>query len=238
MKRFIFDNFVDGDSLGEFRYERKFLVQNIELLRIEHLIKNCRNSFSEIFYQRKINNIYLDSFSKESYLSNIFGTFHRVKIRIRWYGETFRKIEEPVLELKLKKGELGKKMSFTLKPFTLDKTFSKKKLDLIFKNSSLPNWLREMLKFYNPVLLNSYNRKYFISKNKNYRMTLDFNMKFYHLKENNNFFVDNFFDNLNTVVELKYLSKNDEFVDQITQSFPFRLTKNSKYISGIDSFIF
>ena len=35
------------------------------------------------------------------------------------------------------------------------------------------------------------------------------------------------------VIEIKYSVENDEHVDRISQLFPFRLTRSSKYVQGI-----
>ena len=36
------------------------------------------------------------------------------------------------------------------------------------------------------------------------------------------------------VIELKYEEQFDNQTDRITQYFPFRLTKSSKYVTGVD----
>ena len=36
------------------------------------------------------------------------------------------------------------------------------------------------------------------------------------------------------IVELKYDTEHDEYANRISASFPFRLSKNSKYVNGID----
>ena len=62
--------------------------------------------FKEIYYERRVNNIYLDSFDYANYYANINGEQNRVKQRIRWYGDTFD-AKTPILEYKIKHGELG-----------------------------------------------------------------------------------------------------------------------------------
>ena len=42
-------------------------------------------------------------------------------------------------------------------------------------------------------------------------------------------------DSLITILELKYSIDNDDHAQIITNHFPFRLTKNSKYEVGIDN---
>ncbi len=190
--------------------------------------------FSEIFYERRVNNIYLDSIDLKNYKENLAGISQRIKIRIRWYGKVFGIIKNPVLELKIKNNELGKKLSFPLKSFILDKKFSAKLLQKVFLESNLPKWLIEELRLYSPSLLNSYKRKYFISADKKYRITLDRYQIFFRIKNGENFFREKIINKETYILELKYSSKDYGKTESITKYFPFRFTANSKYVCGID----
>ena len=217
------------------RYERKFLISNLDLREVESVIKFNPFIFSEIFYKRRVNNIYLDSLDFENYMDNIQGNSDRVKIRIRWYGEMFGLIEKPVLEIKIKQNKLGEKRRFPLKPFVLDKRVSNDFLQKkVFNKSNLPAWLIETLKLYKVSLLNSYKRRYFISRDKQYRITLDEDLIFFKIGNRNNSFKEKILDKKNTILELKYNRKNDWKASQITQYFPFRMTKSSKYVYGLE----
>ena len=48
----------------------------------------------------------------------------RTKHRIRWYGKPQNKVKNPKLELKIKKGLVGSKLSYDLPSFQLDKNFN------------------------------------------------------------------------------------------------------------------
>ena len=87
-------NFEDG------RYERKFVIRELDVEGVEQIIKSHPSLFSEIFHERVVNNIYFDSWNMGSYSDNIEGNPQRLKIRIRWYGELFELIKKQVLELK------------------------------------------------------------------------------------------------------------------------------------------
>ena len=73
----------------KFRYERKFLVEELGKKEALFVIKENPAMFSEIFHERRINNIYFDSSNMESYHDNVMGNSQRVKIRIRWYNDLF-----------------------------------------------------------------------------------------------------------------------------------------------------
>ena len=166
-------------DVENFRYEKKFVTSELFLYEVEHLIKHNPLVFSEMYNKRTVNNIYLDSIDYKNYREHIEGTSQRLKVRIRWYGETFGFIKNPVLELKIKNNELNKKLHFSLDPFVLDKSFSLDLLQKVFLNSKLPKWLIEKLRLFFPTLLNSYKRKYFVSADKKHRITLDWDMIFF-----------------------------------------------------------
>ncbi|MFC1682222.1 VTC domain-containing protein [Nanoarchaeota archaeon] len=222
------------ESIEENRYERKFLVSNSSQQEVERIIKYNPAFFSEIFYKRRVNNLYLDSEEKHNYFDNVDGNVQRLKIRIRWYGNLFGFIENPILELKIKNGEVGRKIAFPLKSFSLNEDFSKESLWKIFDKSSLPSDIKEILRACIPSLLNSYQRKYFISYNKKYRITLDDDLIFFEIKSQGNFFNYKREEKDIVILELKYNLDNDLNAQNITQYFPFRLTKSSKYVSGVD----
>lgn len=219
------------------RYERKFVISDVDIKEIEHIIRIHPAIFNEIHKLRNINNIYFDSIGLENYHDNIEGHSKRLKVRIRWYGEMFGLIKNPMLELKMKDGEIGRKTRFPLKEFFLDKDFSSRIFhEKILPKSELPLWLMEKLKLYKPSLLNSYKRRYFLSADGKNRLTVDSYLCYYEIKEENNNFLYKIEDKETIIIELKYDEDNDDKISEITQHLPFRLTKNSKYISGINLF--
>jgi hypothetical protein len=218
-------HFLDREH--NFRYERKFTVPDeFSLNTIEQSIKRNKALFREVFHLRQVNNIYFD---------NVLGVSDRKKIRIRWYGDTFGEIKKPVLEIKIKKCFVGDKWSYKLKPFVLDNNFNNDMIQNIFNSSKLPFPILESVKMVSPTLLNSYLRKYFLSANNKFRITLDDKLLYYKIdKRLNNF---NFIPtkDANKIVELKYGLSDDKMANTISTQFPFRLNKNSKYINGINT---
>src|SRR3989344_3443329 len=138
-------NEVNLIDLEKARYEKKFIIP-LDKKEIELIIKENPSMFSEIFYERRVNNIYLDSLGMRSFFEHISGFDERLKIRIRWYGKMFGFIEKPELEIKVKKNEFGNKIRFPLKPFSLDKNFSFSELKKVFFQSNLPRWIEEELR--------------------------------------------------------------------------------------------
>ena len=148
---------------GNLRYERKFLISHLSKFEVESIVRLHPAIFSEIYYQRYVNNIYFDTISLSSYKENLGGISERTKVRIRWYGDTFGLIKEPVLELKIKKGFLGSKLRYPLVSFYLDENYSLEVQKDLFTRADIPAVLAERLKQLRFAVLNHYTRKYFQS---------------------------------------------------------------------------
>ncbi|OIQ30773.1 MAG: hypothetical protein BM564_00760 [Bacteroidetes bacterium MedPE-SWsnd-G2] len=230
------DEFHTIDKSHNFRYERKFTVPNTYSLKtIEQFIKRNKSLFREVFHLRQVNNIYFDTAAYNDYFDNVLGVSDRKKIRIRWYGDTFGEIKKPVLEVKIKKGVVGDKWSYKLDPFVLNNDFDNDVIQSVFKASGLPLPILESLKNVTPTLLNSYKRKYYMSADNKYRVTLDYKLLYHKIDKRFNNFDITAASDPNKIVELKYGLKDDGLANAISKQFPFRLNKNSKYVNGIDT---
>ncbi len=219
------------------RYERKFLITGHSHSEVEQIVKFHPSCFSEIFQERSVNNIYFDSLGLNSYYDNVEGQERRTKVRIRWYGEMFGDIKDPVLEYKIKTGLLGKKESFVLKSFVLDTGFEKERIENAISAENLPEHVRIELISLKPVLLNCYKRKYFLSADKNFRITIDHHLVFHKISYLENTFANRSVDHRTTILELKYDSSLETEAGDVTTYLPFSLTKSSKYLQGLERVI-
>jgi hypothetical protein len=220
---------------NKYRYETKFSVLDLNLHELKNIIKSHPAIFHEIYFKRNINNIYFDKVDHSNFIDNIEGVRDRKKVRIRWYGDLLGEINNPVLEIKYKQGLLGWKERHKLPNFTLDleHNFNFKDIfDKLIINKSFELYKLD-LQFLIPTLLNRYERTYYLSSDKKYRLTLDNKMEFYSINPIRDFFKI-FSDEEKTVIELKYKQQYAEGVASITKHFPFRVTKNSKYVIGVE----
>ncbi|MGD8751588.1 MAG: polyphosphate polymerase domain-containing protein [Anaerolineales bacterium] len=225
---------VDSSNINGYRYERKFVVSELSQYEIESLLMLHPAMFFEIYHSRFVNNLYFDSPDRKHYLENIDGLADRVKVRIRWYGDLFGYIEEPTLELKLKYGLVGRKEVYPLSPLSIDGCLENDTFLEVFAESNVPDEIKFNLTSLELSLLNRYRRKYFKSVDGSFRITIDTGMECYLVQGHSNTFLHKSVDAVNTVVELKYAPENDSRVDQITKHFPFRMTKSSKYVNGVE----
>lgn len=220
----------------DYRFERKYFVADLTKREILDLVRLHPALFTEIYHERFVNNIYFDSHEFDSYFAAMDGLAHRVKRRIRWYGNLLGRIEKPVLELKIKDGQVNRKEDHKLTPFALDENYSFNTTGEVFKNSGLPEKLKEELLALQPSLVNRYRRQYFMSANRQYRVTVDTDLEYYRIKSCDNTFLDRWIDRDNVIVELKYANVEDRNADLVSRRFPFRVTKSSKYCMGIERF--
>jgi len=215
------------------RYERKFLVTDMSYPAVEQQIRLHRSAFSPIFHPRYINNIYFDTPTFESFYDNVFGKGSRKKVRIRWYGDLDGRVEKPIVEFKIREGMLGNKLSFPLVPFEVNQHLDIEKLNRVFHDSDLPAWVFDVLVQLKPSLLNRYRRKYFMTFDSKFRLTIDDELQYFGIGINNNNFLENHRSE-DIIVELKYDKKDDDLAPMVSNNLPFRLTKSSKYVNGIE----
>ena len=225
--------------LRSFRYERKFLVEDLMPFQVEALIKQHPCFFHAPYPPRYVNNLYLDTPDMMNYYDNLHGAMQRRKVRVRWYGEPFGEIKHPMLEIKIKDGTVGTKHSYPLSAFRLDARFCDRILHGILSDSYLPPIIRQDIRSLNVVLFNCYYRHYYATQDGTFRITLDTQMELYKV---NGLFENQFAHRqINTrdlVVELKYENEQELQADRLISFFPFRLTRNSKYIQGIERVYF
>jgi len=221
-----------------YRYERKFLVDQLDKHQAKALIKRHPSLFYEPYPPRYINNFYLDTPEMDNYFDNVGGAGTRRKVRIRWYGDLFGHINKPILEFKIKRGLVGTKKQYDFPGFNVEKGYCDKYLMERIIESDLPIEVKTTLQDQNVVLLNRYYRRYFATKDGSYRVTLDTAMDFYRIDRLNNTFTHKQRDYRNIVVELKYDVEHDISAFKVSSFFPFRMTKSSKYVQGIERVYF
>ena len=219
---------------SENRYERKFAIYNLDLPQVEMILMLNPAAFTSIYKPRYINNIYLDTPQRHSFHQTVAGSTPRKKVRIRWYGAMKGHIPKPVLEFKIKEGLTGYKISLPLSPFTLEDTFTQTDLNSLIKKSVIPGDIRQQLDLLEPALLNRYHRSYYLSGSKNVRATVDTNLTFHDIFNSTSPLISRSARDCVTVVETKYSPDDDREAAAIATAFPFRLTKFSKYVMGIE----
>ena len=219
---------------NDWRYERKFVVDHLTFEQVEDVILGNSFLFSEIYSQRQVNNIYFDDFSYSAYHQNIEGLSERKKFRIRWYGDIYGEVKSPILEAKIKSSSLGTKHHYKIVNFEMNKIFDSSVFSNIFKKSNLKEQIYNEITAQSPSLVNSYERKYYLSRDGSFRVTIDKNLSYFYVSPNvKEVLTKN--DQQGIIVEIKYHSKDDKFLNLISNQLPLRLSRNSKYVQGFSS---
>jgi len=226
-------------ALRSYRYERKFLVEEMLPVQVEAVIKSHPFMFYRVYPPRYVNNLYFDTPDMENYNDNINGASRRRKVRVRWYGAAFGEVSQPVLEIKVKDGLVGTKHSYPLAPFSLDIFFCRDYFGSIARISGLPQNVYRDLCDLEVVLFNRYYRRYYATRDGHFRATLDSDMVFF--KANGifrNTFIHHQTNDRELVVELKYEVDQESRANRVASFFPFRSIRNSKYVQGIERVFF
>jgi len=206
------------------RYERKYRIENVDLATIFQVVRMHPAGLSKIFPHRQINNIYFDTPQLTTYKENVMGISNRKKYRVRWYGYDPLIIKKPQLEIKIRNNEVGSKKTIPVAPFDF---------------SNLEPLTQEINKnchpaFLQPVLQNSYKRAYFGTTDKKFRVTIDWDLSYCSLLSNQVFTKHQYYERGVVVIEIKYDKNLEEEANRISQFLPFRRTKNSKYVCGVE----
>ena len=170
----------EGDWLTrEFRYERKFLVDQLDVHQVRALVKAHPSMFDEPYPPRYVNNLYLHTKGMENYFANVAGAEEREKVRVRWYGDLFRLVDRPVLEFKIKGGLVSTKLQVPFPPFRLDRHFHGRAFRDALRGLTHPDGSRGTLQDLDVVLLNRYYRWYYATRDHRYRITVDRELTYY-----------------------------------------------------------
>ena len=94
--------------------------------------------------------------------------------------------------------------------------------------------IKEFLLSLRMTLMNRYSRKYFVTKDQNFRLTYDSELQFTAINNYGNSFNNKINSEKRRVFEVKYDQSLIGKAPEISNYFPFRMTKSSKYVFGID----
>ncbi len=208
------------------RYERKYRIEDQSLAFVEQMIRHHPWGFRTLFPDRQVNNIYFDTPGMTCYKENVAGVAERKKYRVRWYGGlTATEGTKNQLEIKIKNNALGDKERYAFPAFSLSDW---NKLGTVVAGS-----LRRPVSLI-PTLLNSYQRSYYGLATEKFRITIDRKLGYCPLIQENQQPEIRHMDEA-IIVEIKYDETLEAEANQVLQYIPFRATKNSKYVTGIET---
>jgi hypothetical protein len=214
--------------------------QELKLIAAPWMLPNVRTwirlngvGFYSPYPKRQVNNIYFDTPHLDSWAENLSGVTSRRKVRLRWYGEDAASVLG-VLEIKCKRNKRSWKLSQSLsKPLDLTSSGWPDIVQIIHRE--LKEDLCRYFDFANsPVLINQYCREYYVSFDETVRVTLDYSPMLYDQRHtqrpNLHFSTPNIRD---MVIEFKANPEHSEYLQELLQDIPLRISRSSKYSRGI-----
>jgi hypothetical protein len=219
------------------RYERKFVADGVTLAEALAAVRQHPAAFHEVYPARSVNNVYLDTPELRDFHDHISGIAHRSKTRIRWYGPWSGSIDAPTLERKYKQGHISGKASHGLPSFSMKGYVSRAALEAAFDGAQMRPLARSALQHLCPSLLNRYQRRYFQSADRRFRLTVDSHLQFASAREAAGSKVSFSHPSGLVVIELKFGLPEVEAAAAVTNSLPFRLARCSKYVLGISRLV-
>jgi SPX domain protein involved in polyphosphate accumulation len=165
------------------------------------------------------------------------GISQRKKFRLRWYGALKPGGAWPARwEIKGRENIFNYKQVYELQGLEFQDLRGDLLTEQVLGHEAMPHGAKNQIRDLQPVLINRYHRAYYLSADRKYRITLDSEVEYFSAdgKAVAPLCFDRESRNVGAIVEMKYPPENASEAYRITQRFPFRLTKNSKYTNGIE----
>ena len=215
------------------RHEIKFVANFYTLPKILAWVKSNKLGFYNEYPDRKVNNVYFDTYDYFAYASNLSGESRRQKVRYRWYDK-FSLLKPGKLEIKYKRNIFGWKKRFSVNDLKIAKEKSWKEV-IVHLRQKLPKEGNIYLnKNSVPTIINQYFRDYFLSYDRKFRVTIDRNHDVFDQRSHH--FINILKKTLTQpliVVEFKFNRENRDQVEGLTSNIPLRVSRNSKYVNSI-----
>ena len=216
------------------RHEIKMVTEHWHLHDVESWIRLHRAAFLPTYPQRQVNNIYFDTPDLSSFAENLAGLAERRKLRLRWYGDDWTAVEG-ILEHKCKRDLAGWKIQC---PLTTKKDLTRMSWSALVRSieDHLGDELKHQLRMkWCPILINSSQRRYYISANHKVRATIDFAGLCYDQRFSA-------YPNISRpspgqkliIIEVKASVDDRNELADVVSDFPLRVGKHSKYISALE----
>lgn len=218
----------------ELRHERKLLAEGVSAREVEALVRLHPAHFHEANPPRRINSVYYDTPGMRAYRENLAGTGERTKVRLRWYGALLGPVIDPSVEVKTKHAAVGGKRRFPGLPFEMRPGIEASELTASLDAGARAPAEAHLLAGLRPVLLTTYARSYWLSRDGRCRLTVDADIAYLRIHPFGNDLRDRREDDRRVVVELKYALEDDESARWLVGELPIRLSRSSKYARGIE----
>lgn len=217
------------------RRELKYAISEFDYYRIENILKTIltpdkNNGFSGYL----IRSLYFDSINNCDYYSKLSGDEVRKKIRLRIYKTNCKTVK---LEIKRKININQKKETIIITREDALNLINKKYEVLLKYNNETAKSIYNIMTLgqYEPVVIVEYNRRAYIHKENNIRVTLDSNIRASETDFNlfsENLFLNPVFNHYDGLLEIKYNGEFFCWISQIVKGKDAINQSMSKYCSS------
>ena len=221
---------IEVQSVAEPRYEVKLVATGPSLPLVKSWVRTHRGGFVMSYSPRRVNNVYLDTPGFQWLQDNLAGISERRKVRFRWYGDEVSRIEG-TLEVKRKLNRQSWKVTYPLNR-RFDFQGQIKWADFVAALvDELPVQMKaEVENSWWPMLINRYNREYYVSPDGEVRITIDYDQELYDQRLS-------IYPDLTrrvpcpdtVIVEVKGALGSWDRIMEVSSGFPVSVSRNSKY---------
>ena len=221
----------------ELRYELKTSCPAYQLARVHAWVVSHPGAFKKAFPPRWVNNVYFDTWEYDSLNDHLEGIEKHQKLRLRWYGPSYKQIQHAYLELKQRMNRVGRKDVQVLDcDFDLEKlTWSEIMAAL---KAGCDEHFSPIILSVRPVLISRFYREYYVTADGETRLTLDYHLQSFDQRFSrfpNIRYSTPLLDDL--IVEVKSGVETADRLSRLLANFPFRFDKYSKYVSSLQSIL-
>ena len=237
MNLFTDELFKTAENNGSARFEEKFVVPKDKISHLHRWVLSSPMKFSSPYPNRRITSLYLDTWAYRCYFDNLDGTSVRAKYRVRCYGTD--EARKAVLEVKLRRAQTGYKLRYPITDPALVQRIiygtvgeARARDGWIIKVSELPivpQPLALALRSLFPAAETAYNREYYVSMDKQVRLTIDTDIQYRRAGS----MAGNFLNDPLIICEIKTNVDSDRTSRFPVRSLPFKVSRNSKYCCAV-----
>ena len=215
------------------RYELKAVVEDAVLPSVQMWLRLHDACFYSRFPQRRVNSLYFDTPSLDSFDDNLAGSLRRHKVRLRWYGSSLENVET-IFEVKIKHNRHGWKLSQKIAQPLAFERLNWTELLAVLRRELAPELLSYLNQGCEPVLLVRYQREYYETFDGRLRVTLDYQVQSFGQRHYGQLTLRYPLPrSAKVIVEFKASQDDSVALAAVLNSAPFRITRSSKYADGV-----
>lgn len=217
----------------EERHEVKFAAYAHTYADVRHWLRLHPAGFVVPYPARRVNNAYFDTHDYRAYAENLAGVSQRSKVRYRWYGDSLLPVAG-VIEVKQKRNHFGWKLRYPVAQPVWPVAATWRTIRAGIRGQLPPEgqvWLDHNPL---PVMINRYEREYFVTADGRVRATIDREQRVFDQRyraEPNVSRPAIMQDTL--VLELKFSRADRQFAVGLLESVPLRIGRHSKFMNGM-----